>query len=308
MYRAKNIFSILFLGSFLFIFSGCEKKPITIPDSPVFQKYTYASPLSKKIVDRVSLVKTVVADTLVTLAPGVTQTTLNYLDYSDKPMRLFILEVDLNNPRIKIKAGTPNNANTYGRQTVTDIAIRSDAPNNRVIAAVNGDYFNPTTGEPQSILYKNGVAIKPVSALCALCTFLSIDKQGNPMIVSKDMTIDPTTIQDAVGGFHWLIRNGQRVTQGDPSIEPRTAVGVTTDKKVYFVVIDGRLATYSNGMNFGQLSHVFFALGVKDAINMDGGGSSTLVVKEGAGWAIKNRPSDGVPRTVANAWLIVDTQ
>ncbi|MEJ7828321.1 MAG: phosphodiester glycosidase family protein, partial [Segetibacter sp.] len=65
----------------------------------------------------------------------------------------------------------------------------------------------------------------------------------------------------------------------------------------------------SNGISFSQLSDMFFALGVKDAINMDGGGSTTLVVKEGASWAVKNRPSDnGTQRAVANGWTIVSTQ
>ena len=74
------------------------------------------------------------------------------------------------------------------------------------------------------------------------------------------------------------------------------------------MVVDGRQASYSNGMSFAQLSNVFFALGVKDAINLDGGGSTTLVVKDGTGWKVRNRPSDGAPRAVANAWTIVDTQ
>lgn len=304
--RGVGMFCTVFLT---IVFSACMKREqIVVPESPVFQRYTYASPLSKKIVDNVNLVQRMVADTLVELAPGVKQITLNYIDYSDKPTRLFILEVDLNNPRIKLKAGTPNNAITYGKQTVTDMAMRHDAPNNRVIAAFNGDFFNATTGEPQSVAYKNGTAIKPLTALCALCTFLAIDKQGNPSINSKDKTIDATTIGEAVGGYHWLIRDSARVTQGDLSIEPRTAVGVTRNMVVYFVAVDGRLASYSNGMSFAQLSNVYAALGVKDAINMDGGGSTTFAVKDAGTWKVRNRPSDGVQRTVANAWLVVDTQ
>jgi len=300
---------MFFLAFLSITFSACLKRDeIVVPEPPVFQRYTYASPLSKKVVDNVNLVKRVVADTLVELAPGVKQTTLNYVDYADKPMRLFILEVDLNNPRIKLKAGTPNNATAYGRQTVTDMATRHDAANNRVIAALNGDFFNGTTGEPQSVAYKNGTAIKPLTALCTLCTFLAIDNQGNPSIISKERTIDATTIREAVGGYHWLIRDSARVTQGDPSIEPRTAVGVTKNKMVYFVVVDGRLASYSNGMSFADLSNVYAALGVKDAINLDGGGSTTFAVKDGSTWKVRNRPSDGTQRTVANAWLVVDTQ
>jgi exopolysaccharide biosynthesis protein len=300
---------MFFLAFLALSFSGCLKRDaVVVPESPVFQRYTYASPLSKKLVDNVNLVKQVVADTLVELVPGVRQTTLNYLDYADKPMRLFILEVDLNNPRIKLKAGTPNNGTAYGKQTVTDMAMRHDAPNNRVIAAFNGDFFNSTTGEPQSVTYKNGTAIKPLTALCNLCTFLAVDNQGNPSIVSKERTIDATTIREAVGGYHWLIRDSARVTQGDQSVEPRTAVGVTKSKVVYFVVVDGRLASYSNGMSFAHLSNVFAALGVMDAINLDGGGSTTFAAKDGGSWQVKNRPSDGTQRSVANAWLVVDTQ
>lgn len=298
----------LCLAFFLATIVGCDKKATDIPDSPVFQKYTYASTLSKKLVDKVNLVKTVVADTLIELAPGVKQTILNYIDYTEKPTTIHILEVDLNNPRIKLKAGTPNNSNVFSKQVVTDIAAAQDKPNSRVIAAINGDFFNTTTGEPQSILFKNGTAVKPYFRLCALCTFLSIDDAAKATIASKDKVVDTTKIREAIGGYHVLIKDSARVTQGDLSVEPRSAVGVTANNVVYFVVVDGRQATYSNGMSFAQLSNVFFALGVKDAINLDGGGSTTLVVKDGAGWRVRNRPSDGIPRAVANAWTIVDTQ
>jgi exopolysaccharide biosynthesis protein len=303
--RLKSV-SLCFV--FVAIIAGCEKKSAIIPDSPVFQKYTYASALSKKVVDKVNLVKTVVADTLVELAPGVKQTILNYIGYDDKPATIHVLEVDLNNPRIKLKAGTPNNSNAFSKQVVADIALAQDKPNNRVIAAINGDFFNTATGEPQSILFKNGTAVKPYYKLCALCTFLSIDDAGKATIAAKDKVVDTTKIKDAIGGYQVLIKDTVRVTQGDLSVEPRSAVGVTAGNVVYFVVVDGRQPSYSNGMSFAQLSNVYSALGVKDAINLDGGGSTTLVVKDGTGWKVRNRPSDGVPRPVANAWTIVDTQ
>ncbi|MDB5190988.1 MAG: exopolysaccharide biosynthesis protein [Segetibacter sp.] len=289
--------------------TGCNQD-VFIPDSPIVSNKTYSSPLTKKVVDRVNLVQTVIADTLIELAPGVKQTTINYLDYSNKPMRIFIIEADLNNPSITLKAGTPNNRTTYGKQTVTDIARLQDSVKNRVIAAVNGDFFNATTGEPQSILFKNGVAVKPLFRMCDLCTSLTVDNTGNPVIITKPRVpqIDSTKIREAVGGYHLLVQDGLKVGQGDPSIEPRTAVGVTTGKIVYFVVVDGRKADYSNGFSLGQLSDVFVALGVKDAINLDGGGSTTLVVKEGANWIVKNRPSDPAPRPIGNAWTIVDVR
>ncbi len=289
------------LGSF----TGCKTEEIFIPDSPLFTNQTYISSLTKKVVVKVNLVKRVVADTLTELAPGIKQTTINYIDYADKPMRLFIVEADLNNPLVTIKAATPNNSNVYAKQTVSDIARFNDVTGSRVIAAVNGDFFNTTTSEPQSILYRNNMPVKSVSKLCALCTAISVDNQGMPSIIIKDKPVDSTKIKEAIGGYHLLIKDSLRVAQGDPSIEPRTSVGITSNNMVYIVVVDGRKADYSNGMSFAQLSDVFAALGVRDAINLDGGGSTTLVVKEGTTFSVKNNPSDGNQRAVANALAIV---
>lgn len=299
------------LVAFVFMVVGCKRESITVPDSPLFSAQNFKSPLTTQIVNRVNLVKTVLADTLKELAPGVKQTTIRYIDYSNLPMALYILEVDLNNPRIKIKAGTPNNNNAFSTQVVSGIASTQDGVGNKVLAAVNGDFFGipgQPLGEPQSILFKNAVGIKPMYKLCTLCTYLSVDDMGKAAIGTKTRSVDSLRIKEAVGGYHLLVQDSARVSQGDPSIDPRTAVGVTSGNIVYFVVVDGRQPAYSNGMSFAQLSNVFMALGVKDAINMDGGGSSTLVVREGSNFAVKNIPLGGVERAVANAWTIVDTQ
>jgi exopolysaccharide biosynthesis protein len=295
----------IYIGVLFISFAGCEREDMFIPESPLFSSQPYASSITKKVVDKVNLVKRVVADTLTELAPGVKQTTINYLDYSGKAMRLFIIEADLNNPQVSLKAATPNNSNIYAKQTVADIARANDVTGSRVIAAVNGDFFNTTTAEPQSILYRNGVAVKSISKMCALCTAVSIDVSGTPSIILKDRPVDSTKIKEAIGGYHLLIKDSARVSQGDPSIDPRTAIGISSNKTVYIVVVDGRKADYSNGMSFAQLSDVFVALGVRDAINLDGGGSTTLAVREGSGFNIKNNPSDGVQRAVSNALTIV---
>lgn len=69
---------------------------------------------------------------------------------------------------------------------------------------------------------------------------------------------------------------------------PRTAVGVTSDGTVLLTVVDGRWPEHSLGMTLVELARELVALGVTDALNLDGGGSTTLVV---AG-AVINRPSD----------------
>jgi len=284
--------------------SSCNKNAErVIVDNQPTVAVKFNSPLTKKITDQTFLIKTFQTDSFVQIAQGLSETVITYLNNGNQPMKIFILELDLNTNNLRLKAGTPNNKSTFSKQTVSEIARTQDTAGNRVLVALNGDFFN-SSGIPQSVLYKNGVAIK--AQFCDLCTFLAIDNLNKASIISKDIQFDPAKIKEALGGYHWLIKNSQKVPQGDLSIEPRTAAGITLNNMVYFIVADGRQAAYSNGMSFNNLSDIFFALGVKDAINLDGGGSSTLVIKENAEWRVKNKPSDGSQRMVANAWTIVD--
>ncbi len=299
-------FAIIFITILLTGAQGCKKSttPPPVVTPPVVVKVL--TPLTKKISEKTNLINTLLSDTFIQISQGLSETIITYLNTSSQTMKVFILEVDLNNPTLRLKAGTPNNSPVFARQTMSEIARTQDTAGNRVLAAVNGDFFDLTTGVPSSAIYKKGIPIK--SQYCDLCTFMSIDNQNKAAIISKDRTVDTTKIREAIGGYNYLIKNSQKIIQGDVSVQPRTTVGVTAANVVYFVLVDGRSASYSNGISYSQLSDMFFALGVKDAINMDGGGSTTLVVKEGASWDVKNRPSDGTQRAVANGWTIVSTQ
>jgi hypothetical protein len=93
-------------------------------------------------------------------------------------MKVFILEVDLTNPTLRLKAGTPNNSTAFARQTMSDIARTQDTAGNRVLAAVNGDYFNLTTGVPSSAIYKNGYLLNRSIAPYVLSCQLMIRIKG----------------------------------------------------------------------------------------------------------------------------------
>ncbi len=81
---------------------------------------------------------------------------------------------------------------------------------------------------------------------------------------------------------------------------PRTAVGLTKEGNIILLVVDGR-QQHSVGMTLLELALFMQEFGVVDAMNLDGGGSSEMVV-EGK---IVNQPSDGKERPVGNALLIV---
>jgi exopolysaccharide biosynthesis protein len=115
----------------------------------------------------------------------------------------------------------------------------------------------------------------------------------------------------ALGGGPMLVHQGRRqkisrdgagTYESDSMFErhPRSAIG--WNKDYYFlVVVDGRQKNLSVGMTLEELSACMSDLGCEEALNLDGGGSSTL-------WydgKVVNSPCDGVERNVANAIVVV---
>lgn len=84
---------------------------------------------------------------------------------------------------------------------------------------------------------------------------------------------------------------------------PRTAVGFNQDStKVFFVVVDGRQSNLSVGMTLDELANLMLSIGAYNAVNLDGGGSSTMVIHN----QVVNSPSDpGGERSVANALFAI---
>ena len=125
--------------------------------------------------------------------------------------------------------------------------------------------------------------------------------------------------RDAVGGRPMLVRDSAIVpeveTEGQASFiarNPRTAVGIArSGRRLILAVVDGRQKGYSDGMTLRETAELMRALGARDAINLDGGGSSTLVYRTQSGMRIANRPSDSLPngihfeRAVGDALAIV---
>ncbi len=104
------------------------------------------------------------------------------------------------------------------------------------------------------------------------------------------------SVEFMVGGSHVLIQNGEpsELSSHLSGRHPRTAIGIDKEGFVYFVVVDGR-SRASAGMTLAELQDYMSRLGLVSAINLDGGGSSTMVLQE----SVMNTPSDGRERSVA---------
>ncbi|GAA3772013.1 hypothetical protein GCM10022225_69200 [Plantactinospora mayteni] len=117
-----------------------------------------------------------------------------------------------------------------------------------------------------------------------------------------------TGAQVAIGGNLVLVKDGAATTVSHPR-NPRTAVGFSADGlTMWMVVVDGR-SSASVGMTYVELANYMKSLGADDAINLDGGGSSTLVARmPGAtSVSVRNTPSDGAQRAVPNGIGFVST-
>jgi Phosphodiester glycosidase len=123
---------------------------------------------------------------------------------------------------------------------------------------------------------------------------------GTPMRLH--WTLGWPGVFDAVGGDPILLLDGaQTPICISCARQPRTAIGVTATGKILLVVIDGRQSRWSRGATLGELRTILRDLGAVDALNLDGGGSSEMVVDG----EVVNRPSDGHERRITNAVLIL---
>ncbi|WP_299568148.1 phosphodiester glycosidase family protein [uncultured Pedobacter sp.] len=294
----------LWLLLYLIAFASCKKSTVTQTKSK--EEIVAVTPqeesLDVKLTKKTTLIERVVFFNETELVKGVKEAKLSYIDKNLQPMVLFFFKVDLNEKQLVLKPLTPNGDKKYAMQSIPDMIKTNQFSGLKVVGAVNADFFNTSTGEPRSIVYLKGEAVRTI--LPEIRSYFGINQNGKPFIGDHSVfSQQRSTIFDALGGYHRLIKQSLPVKQTDVSIHPRTAVGFTANNMVYFLVADGRNANYSNGLTLAQVAEIMAALEVKEAINLDGGGSSTFVINTSQ-IEVKNKPSDGSPRKVANGWAI----
>lgn len=214
-----------------------------------------------------------------------------------RPLAIHLVEIDLSVAGVSF-LGTPSNGatiNEYTRQTTS-----SFVSSNGLAVGINGDFFTTNTGITANVNglgMSNGNIVSPPAAG---------DDRDNSLVTFMDNTatiisdpIVPFGAENAISGNQLLLRNGVNVTPGGSyttTLNPHTAAGIDADTgNVFFMVVDGRQADFSAGMRTDEMAQLFLDFGVDDAINLDGGGSSTLVFADGLSGAprVVNSPSDG---------------
>lgn len=146
-------------------------------------------------------------------------------------------------------------------------------------------------GEGEVLLHAEGAAAPLLAAL----------KPGDPISLRLSTPALSGAVAMAAGGNQILLHEGAIVPQATPKAprHPRTAVGFN-DREIILVTVDGRQAGWSVGMTYVELAELMKRYGCTEALNLDGGGSTTCW----AGGKVVNQPSGGVQRQIADAILV----
>ena len=184
--------------------------------------------------------------------------------------------------------------------------------NTNVVGAINAGGYDMSNGRPSGAFVMNGVAINRATA-----TTFWVDMDGKAHITDAqtcNAALDAGNVREAVAGFGDIFENGHARSGLDNTTRAsRTAIGIKADGTVVMLMVDGRQAPYSVGMTMAEVAASMEALGCVEAVNLDGGGSSTFATqREGepenettAGLTLRCRPSDGYERKVSNTIMVL---
>jgi len=190
---------------------------------------------------------------------------------------------------------------SYGiSKTTTQVTDYETATGREVLAAINANFYNTSTYEPRGFLKVEGNTIHANGSDC-ICYF-AIMKDGTYDI--RAYTEDTSEVYEAVAGRQWLVKDGKQIAQNDTAISARTVIGIKADGTVLAFVVDGK--TNVAGVTINDMSELMYSLGCVEAINLDGGGSSTFATKRDDGFVIRNNPSDtNGERSVVSSLMLV---
>ncbi len=215
-------------------------------------------------------------------------------------MEIDALRIDLDAPGLAV-VGTPSN----GDAPLETTAETTPAFLERLglAVAVNAHFFAPccdSEPEPKDLVglaVSAGELVSPPAegSGTGACVLVVRDDRGAE-VLGLAAPSDLGRVDVAVAGSHVLLRDGELVAppdaeEGFQHVHPRTAAGVSADgRTLYLLTIDGRQIGWSNGATLRETAAWLRLLGADDALNLDGGGSTTMVRAEAGRAVVMNRP------------------
>lgn len=221
-----------------------------------------------------------------------------------RPIVIHFVEIDLTAPGLKLFV-TPGNSNK--KESDTDARTTSEFLQEfKLQLAINANYFSPFREDtPWSYYPRAGAPVNPQGEnISRGVSYSHADRdraalcfdRDNRAQIAENGVCPPDTV-NAVAGYHVLLADGKPAAEDFESYnsrKPYACVGAAIDregKKLWLVVVDGKQPLYSEGVTLVELRDILTELGAQTAINLDGGGSTTLVMAGDEGKAkVLNAP------------------
>lgn len=227
------------------------------------------------------------------------------------PQNITILEIDPDIYRCDVVVSSPKKE--------TSVMARES----KAVAAINGSFFNVKNGNSACYLSKDGVVVDTTErGALATCTTGAISIRKNKLkIIPWDVRNEAKFEQKrgtVLASGPLMLLDGKVCDLSSCNYHfvrtkhPRSAVGVTRKGTILLITVDGRFSGKAGGISIPELAHLIRVLGGVDALNLDGGGSSTLWYASAPDNGVLNKLSDNKTydnrgeRKVANALCIYE--
>jgi hypothetical protein len=214
-----------------------------------------------------------------------------------RPLVVHIVEIDLDTPGIELLVTPGDSASgleiparttsVFAEEFGVQMAINGGFSKPFRVGTFLWDYY-PHSGDPVDVTglaVSNGKVYSDADEdMPVICT-----STGYAAIRHSDC---PAGTLQALAGNRILVADGySAVDDRDDKLHPRTAVAVdATGKTLWWIVVDGRQRNYSEDVTLAELASIAIELGADKALNLDGGGSSTLVMMDDQGVRVLNSP------------------
>lgn len=242
------------------------------------------------------------------LFSGVTYTRM--IRWSPRPMVIHAITADMrgNGLRVLVTPADEKGSDYPLRARTTSQFLQEYG----LQVAINGDGFSPWWSRSAADYYPHvGDPVHPRGITASRGRVYWTSQAAVPTLYissRNQLSFDaPAKPFNAISGETLLLMGGHAIADlNDSDLQPRTAVGYSRNGRyLILVVVDGRQPLYSEGMTLKELGSLMVSLGAESAMNLDGGGSSTMVVQGSDGQPrVLNSPIDsyipGRERPVAN--------
>lgn len=217
-----------------------------------------------------------------------------------RPLVLHILEIDLDAHGIGFTVTPPN---PTGGRVLAGMTTSQFLEESGVQLAINAGPFRPWFAKGPLAYYPHiGDPVDPLGlTMHEGKTYNATDNRRPTLFITRDNRVSLggriADAYNAVTGMSYIVRQGKPIElyKKSPDLAPRTAIGLNETKRMMIVlIVDGRQPNYSEGVRMYELCQMMVELGAHSALNMDGGGSTTLVCEgDGRRAVVMNSPIHG---------------